>query len=137
MVPLSSPLESTEQEFSELKNELYKHEFALGGDWDYEHGMFDRYLDEAHKVWLRIPFQVVSGSFDGENDNNDAKIRLGQPFVLKHLYNEGIDHSQSVPTMGAVLNQFQKPVDPDAKIESKWVDQAKKLLNAVEQSLVH
>ncbi|MBB3108368.1 shikimate kinase [Paenibacillus phyllosphaerae] len=137
MIPLTSKLESSEKEFNVLKQELEEEQFSIGGDWTYEHGMFDRALDEANKVWLRIPFEVVSGSVDGEADENDAKIRIGQPFVLKHLYEEGIDHGQSSPVFGALFNQFQTPTDPDAKIEPKWVDKAKQVLSQVEQRIIH
>ncbi|WP_028562011.1 YugN family protein [Paenibacillus pinihumi] len=133
MIPLSSKLESREQEFVEIMKMLEEHQFSLGGNWDYHQGSFDRYLDEAHKVWLRIPFDVINGNLDDQTEENDAKIRLGQPYVLKHVYNEGLDPEAQVQTLGALVNQFQTPVDPDAPIEQHWLDEAKDKLAQVER----
>ncbi|OXM86628.1 YugN family protein [Paenibacillus rigui] len=135
MIPINSSLVNREEAFDQVRNQLHQFEFALGGNWDYDHGYFDRYLDEAHKVWLRIPFQVTRGTLEGDTDATEASIRLGQPFVLKHLYNEGLDSEAHVKTMGALIDQFQEPVDKDAPVEDKWVAQAKKLLSEVERTL--
>ncbi|MBW7459566.1 YugN family protein [Paenibacillus sepulcri] len=137
MIPLSSKLESREHEFSQMKNALEEHEFALGGSWSYEGGSFDRFLDEAHKVWLRLPFDVVSGNVDSESDDNHARIKMGQPFVLRHVYNEGLDEDTVPRVMGGLINQFQGPTDPDAEIDSKWIDKAKHVLGEVEQLFPH
>lgn len=133
MIPLSSKLEAREQEFVEIMKMLEEHQFALGGNWDYKHGSFDRYLDEAHKVWLRIPFDVINGNLDGETEENDAKIRLGQPYVLKHVYNEGLDPEAQPRTLGGLVDQFQSPLDPDAPVEQKWIEEARSKLEQVEQ----
>ncbi|MFC4775646.1 YugN family protein [Paenibacillus sp. GCM10023252] len=133
MYPISSPLESTKLEFALVRNKLEEHRFALGGSWDYHQGSFDRYLDEGHKAWLRIPFQVINGTIDVETDDNDAKIQLGKPFVLKHLYREGNDPEASVRIVGALFDQFQTPVDPDADIEPHYIEEAKQVLHQVEQ----
>lgn len=132
MMPLSSTLESREHTFSETRNMLEQHQFALGGDWDYTHGSFDRYLDEAHKVWLRIPFVVINGHVDDTTEDNAALIRLGTPYVLKHVYHEGNDDEASVRVIGALFDQFQAPLNPDAPIEPKWIDEAKQKLSQVE-----
>ncbi|MBW7474623.1 YugN-like family protein [Paenibacillus oenotherae] len=132
MIPLSSNLESREQEYVEVKNMLEEHQFALGGSWDYDHGSFDRSLDEAHKVWLRLPFDVINGNVDSETTDNDAKIRFGQPFVLKHVYNDGLDPTADPSTVGGLMNQFQPPLDPDGEVEPRWVNKAKEVLHQVE-----
>ena len=137
MIPLESKLESSEKEFTEVKSMLEEQQFALGGDWNYDHGYFDRYLDEEHMVWLRMPFSVINGSIDDTTQDLDAKIMLGQPFVLKHVYNEGLDKEAHMKTIGSLMDQFQEPVDADAEVESKWVNQAKKVLVEVEERLLH
>ncbi|SDX21806.1 YugN family protein [Paenibacillus sp. CF384] len=136
MIPLEFKLESSEKEFTEVRSMLEEHEFSLGGNWDYEHGYFDRYLDEAHKVWLRMPFDVINGNIDSDTQDLDAKIRMGQPFVLKHLYNEGLDKHAQPRALGSLIDQFQEPIDPDAEVESKWVTKAKEVLGEVEQRLL-
>ena len=137
MIPLESKLESSEKEFTEVKSMLEEQQFALGGDWNYDHGYFDRYLDEEHMVWLRMPFSVINGSIDDTTQDLDAKIMLGKPFVLKHVYNEGLDKEAHMKTIGSLMDQFQEPVDADAEVESKWVNQAKKVLVEVEERLLH
>jgi hypothetical protein len=137
MIAITSKLENHVEEFVNLNDYLGKFEFTLGGNWDYEHGYFDRYLDEAHQVWLRIPFQVTSGTMDGLTDDSDAVVKLGTPFVLKHIYNEGLD-PEAVPNVyGSLINQFQEPVDKDAAVETHWVKQAEHILQEVEQNFRH
>ncbi|KPV55076.1 hypothetical protein QJ48_35120 [Paenibacillus sp. A3] len=132
MVPLDSTLQGREEPFEHVRSYLHEHEFALGGNWDYEHGSFDRYLDEGHKVWLRIPFEVTSGVLDGDTDSTDAFVRIGTPFVLKHVYNEGLDQEAQARTYGALMDQFQEPLDKDGTVEDKWVDRAASLLREIE-----
>jgi hypothetical protein len=134
MIALTSELENEVEEFIHLNDFFGKFEFTLGGNWDYEHGYFDRALDEANKVWLRIPFQVTSGTMDGISDDSDAVVQLGTPFVLKHIYNEGLD-PEAVPNVyGSLINQFQEPIEKDAAVETHWIDQAKQILQKLEQS---
>jgi hypothetical protein len=89
-------------------------------------------LDEANKVWLRLPFDVTNGNLDSESQENDTKIRFEQPFVLKHVYNEGLDREAQPRALGAMMDQFSDPVDPDDEIESYWIDRAREKLNTVE-----
>ncbi|MBD2872114.1 YugN family protein [Paenibacillus arenilitoris] len=136
MIPISSVLESREQHFLDTKELLEQRQFALGGNWDYNRGSFDKPLDEAHKVWLRIPFEVIVGNIDNDDTDNDAIIRLGKPYVLKHLYEEGNDPEASMRVFGAMFDQFQSPSDPDAHVEPSWVNRAKDALHEVERLLV-
>jgi hypothetical protein len=132
MIPLSSKLENRELEYVEVRRLLGEYDFSIGGSWDYDHGSFDRTLDEEQKVWLRVPFSVTNGNIDAEADENDAKIRIGQPFVLKHLYNDGQDETAQARVVGALIDQFQSPTDPDAHIEPHWVDKANAALREAE-----
>lgn len=137
MQPLASSLEQVQEPFDSVRDRLQEFEFSLGGNWDYDHGYFDRSLDVANKVWLRIPFQVVTGRLDGDTDSTDAIVKMGTPFVLRHVYNEGLSSGAEAETYGAMVDQFQAPLDPDARIEEKWVKEAVGLLKKVEQSWVH
>lgn len=135
MIAILSKLEDHVEGFVNLNNFFEELEFTLGGNWDYEHGYFDRFLDEAHMVWLRIPFQVTSGTMDGDCEDSDAIIKLGTPFVLKHIYNDGLD-PEAVPNVyGGLINQFQEPIDKDADVEAHWVEQAKDILQVVERNI--
>ncbi|QJD87625.1 YugN family protein [Cohnella herbarum] len=132
MHALPSALTSKVRDYVVSREALSEQGFTLGGNWDYDHGSFDCALDEANKVWLRLPFDVTVGNLDGESDDNDTEIRFGQPYVLKHVYNEGLDREAQPGVMGAVLNQFSDPLDPDDKIESEWIEKAERKLREAE-----
>lgn len=136
MKTITSSLEQVKESFDSVRDHLHEFDFALGGNWDYDHGYFDRSLDEANKVWLRIPFQVVTGRIDGDTEATDAIVEVGTPFVLKHVYNEGLDQEAEAETYGAMIDQFQAPLDPDAEVDDKWVKEARDLLNQVEQAWI-
>jgi hypothetical protein len=137
MKPLSSSLEQVQETFDKVRFQLEQFDFNLGGGWDYDHGYFDRSLDEANKVWLRIPIQVITGRIDGDVEATDAVVEVGTPFVLKHVYNEGLDPAAELETAGALVDQFQAPLDSDAGIEDKWVKEAASVLDKVEQAWIH
>ncbi|RED63897.1 YugN family protein [Cohnella lupini] len=132
MHALPSTLTSQVQDYLNSKDALTEQGFTLGGNWDYDHGSFDCALDEAKKVWLRLPFDVTVGNLDIESPESDTKIQFGEPFVLKHVYNEGLDKEAQPRAVGALMDQFSDPVDPDDEIESNWIEQAKKKLSQVE-----
>ena len=135
MYPLVSKLDGREEHLERIRDPLEAIHFTLGGNWDYEHGCFDCSLDEAKKVWLRLPFEVIRGNLDAEQDGQDAVIRMGTPYVLKHIYNEGLD-AEAVPRIyTSFFDQFQDPLDRDANIEESWINQAKQLLNEAESIL--
>ncbi|GIP34314.1 YugN family protein [Paenibacillus sp. J2TS4] len=135
MIPISSSLENREEAFVNLYRSLQEIDFTLGGNWEYGQGSFDRALDEKQQMWLRIPFQVTHGTFDGDHDSSDAIIQLGQPFALRHLYRESSDPQADMQIMGGLINQFQTPVDKDAEIGQEWADKAREIVQEVEQHL--
>lgn len=137
MKPLSSSLEQVQESFDKVRAQLEQFDFNLSGGWGYDHGYFDRSLDEAHKVWLRIPVQVITGRIDGDVEATDAVVEVGTPFVLKHVYNEGLDPEAELETAGALIDQFQTPLNSDAEIEDKWVKEAASVLQKVEKAWIH
>lgn len=88
-------------------------------------------------VWLRIPFRVTKGSLDGECGGCHATIKLGRPFVFRHIYNKGTDKHAAPHLLGALFDQFQSPIDPDATVDDMWVEQARNVLNEVETGYLH
>src|SRR5690606_27895293 len=110
---------------------------TLGGNWDYDHGYFDRSLDERNTVWLRIPFQVTRGNFEGDTGTpEDTMIELGSPFVLKHLYEDNIDQEGQSGVMRGLIDQFQDPAQPDAELEEKWIRIAEQELSKAEAAIL-
>jgi len=139
MIPLQSKLENLEIPYSEVKSSMDQCGFVLGSNWDYDHGYFDRPLDGVNKVWLRIPFQVTTGSLEGEavEANDSTRIIFGTPFILRHIYEEGIDQEGESGAFRSLVDQFQDPVDPDAPVEGRWVDIAWEQLQTLEHAVIH
>lgn len=125
------PLENKEGAFETFRNQLLPEGFVVGGNWDYDHGYFDRALDGVDKVYLRIPFRVTQGQFDGESTNPNTYVQIGTPFVLKQLYEEGLDQNADTGLLSGTVDQFQEPEDPDANVEDRWVEKAKAVLSQV------
>ena len=46
----------------------------------------------------------------------EAKIKMGQPFVLKHVYNEGLDAHAQVQPIGALIES----ISGAARSRAKW-----------------
>jgi len=137
MYTLQSSLENMEDGFCHFKSHFHKFDFSLGGNWEYYNGIFDKHLDPEHKVWVRIPFRVTRGKLDGISDDCDAVVKLGTPYVLNHLYNEGDDATADFSIVSAMVNQFQAPIDKDASVSNRWVSQAELVLREVERDFVH
>ncbi|MDF2721319.1 MAG: YugN-like family protein [Paenibacillus sp.] len=136
MKPIQSVFENRVDDFDRMKDYLYDYQFTLGGNWDYHHGCFDHALDEANKVWLRLPFEVTQGTLEGaETPNPGTRIVMGTPFVLKHVYNEGLDPEAEARTFGAMFDQFQTPLDSDASLEDHWIQKGTELLREVERGI--
>ena len=86
-------------------------------------------------MWLRLPFDVVQGEMDANVLDTEARIQFKQPFVLRHLYQEGLDKEAQYSAFGGLVNQFQEPVDKDAPVETGWVEQAQVILKKAENML--
>ena len=135
MIEIQSRLESTEHDFVQIKRVLETQGFVIGGNWDYGSGSFDLNLDEKNKVWLRLPFEVLRGNVDDQTEDNDASVKLTTPYVLRHLYREGNDPEAQMRTVGALFDQFQAPVNPDADVHPEWVEKAEQVLRDAETKL--
>jgi len=132
MVPLQSQIESRVESFQHVRQVFEEKGFVVGGNWEYNRGLFDHALDEAQKVWLRIPFQVRDGKFDPDAAGTDATVQFGTPFVLKHVYNEGLDQEADTGVFSGMTNQFQEPLDRDDAVESHWIEKAQSVLEQLE-----
>lgn len=133
MIAIESALTNRLMDYTALKDTLERYGFMLGGNWEYNHGSFDRRLDgEQQTVWLRIPFEVAQGEIDPYAPQPGTQVVVGTPYVIRHLYNDGDDHTAHFYTVGAFVNQFQSPVDPDARVDPHYVEQAREVMREVE-----
>ncbi|MGD8191944.1 YugN family protein [Brevibacillus ginsengisoli] len=134
MQAVASSLEGKQGTYGDLMDQLESEGFVLA-NWEYDGGYFDRKLDDAGQVFLRLPIAVR----EGELDNREARVEFGRPFVLKHVYRTGND--PDIGYMGSqviapLMNQFQEPVDNDASIEPQWIAQAEEVLRLIELEVI-
>lgn len=117
------PFEQTKMEnyrgtFDEVEQFFTANGFDEGGGWEYDHGYFDYKLaDNPGYLFIRVPVFAEEGEFG----RNEAIVRIGKPFLLRHKYQRGIDDnvSMSMVNANASINQFSEPQDPDASLDEK------------------
>ncbi len=134
MRQIQSSLTGRQGIFDTLRERLRDDEFTLS-NWEYHSGFFDKVLNEEATVFLRLPIQTVSGQLD----DPDCIVIFGVPFVLKHVYEFGVDTDigyAAGPLMSASLNQFQEPDDKDAEVEDYWVQEAEEIVRSLEFRLI-
>ncbi len=134
MISLNSSLTDSVFSMSELDEELKTFGFHLSDNWDYEHGYYDYLLaDDEGYHFLRIPFTVTTGTLDSPDDN--SLIRISEPFVLSHIYQDGLDDQVKEGNFRAVFDQFQEPKDKDGKVPEQYIQMGRELLSQVEHNL--
>src|SRR5690625_2395762 len=120
VIYLHTNIESKRMTFDEAENYLKDFGCHIGGNWDYDRGMFDGilYRKDGKTIYLRMPFQVI----EGELDNRNALIEFQKPFIIKHVVNLGIAKDSSALLSATGFAQFQKPLDKDGHIpnQSNW-----------------
>ena len=120
MIHLETDIEGKQMYFGEAQKELGSFGISMGGNWDYDRGIFDGIMhrEGGETIYIRLPFQVI----DGELDRRDALIEFQKPFVIKHVVNLGLDQDSNSLLTTTGLSQFQEPLDTDGYIrdKSKW-----------------
>jgi hypothetical protein len=134
MIPIHSKVEGQTFHLYKLEQLLKPLGYVIGGNWDYEKGYFDYKIDDEDGYqFLRIPFEAVFGQLDAKG----TMVRLGEPFLLSHVYQENLD--DNVNTMASSitsLDQFSEPKDPDAEVDRKYIDVGKALVRELEDTLI-
>jgi hypothetical protein len=135
MVLLEASFVGLNVTFVSLKKWMSEQQFVLGGNWDYRGGCFDRALDEERTLFLRVPFTVMEGELDAEDDGQDTVVKLGSPFLLRHLYQKGTDETARMRLGGALFDQFQTPQDVDAPLDNKerWVAEGNRWIALIQK----
>jgi hypothetical protein len=135
LIELNSSIQGKRFEKGHLEEFLTSQGFTVGGGWEYDHAYFDYVFQKTpYYDVLRIPVIVKSGDFEQAS----AKLECGIPFLLRHCYQYGLDDEKDAlfGIGGGLLNQFQKPTDPDAPISEKLVVQGVELLKVLDSRLV-
>ncbi len=138
MQEFSSAVEGKQFKLKELEDKLKPLGYSIGGGWEYDHGYFDYKIDEeVGYTFLRLPFQAV----DGELDQRGVTVQLGQPYLLNHKFNRGLDDNpnptEGLVPMNSLVNQFSNPVDKDATIDQKYMPTARSLIRELELTLIY
>ncbi|GAA0355841.1 YugN family protein [Bacillus horti] len=123
-------LENFQGSFGEIKRFLQEKGYDEGGNWEYDHGYFDKKIaDSPGYLFIRIPIIVQEGTF-GEDE---ARVKIGTPFLLRHKYQIGNDDHVHVTLANASLNQFAEPQDPDASLEQDEIDSTWEIIRRLEE----
>jgi len=131
MQPIHSSLTGKRGTFGYFRDALSPEGFTLA-NWDYRKGYLDCQMDDKAMVFLRVPVDVR----EGELDNPEALLELGTPFVLKHVYQTGVEENigyYSSHYAAPLMNQFQEPIDKDAPVEQAWIDKATSIVRRLEE----
>ncbi|MFC0523917.1 YugN-like family protein [Pontibacillus salicampi] len=133
MIPVPSKIESQIFTLYDLEQRLKPLGYVIGGNWDYYHGSFDYEIDDkVGYQFLRVPFNVVNGHLD----DKEVTVKLGEPFLLSHKYQIGLDDNVHVGNKTASFDQFSEPEDPDAEFPEEYVGVGKELVQELESTLL-
>ncbi|KZE37287.1 hypothetical protein AV656_12010 [Bhargavaea cecembensis] len=134
MLKLETDLQGKQARFGDIYPILQEKNLTLGGNWDYDEAIFDGilYKEGPETIYLRIPFDVTSGMLE----DPDTQIVFGQPFVLKHVANVGLDHEGDDLLATTGLNQFQSPEEKDGPIRRKshWEEEGERVVQGIVES---
>ena len=132
MLEVPSQLENKEYKLIELENKLKPLGYSIGGGWEYDHGYFDYKMDDdGSYLFVRLPFTAV----DGELDTKGVRVKLGRPFLLRHVYEARLDHDNEEDP-NPLFNQFASPDEPDADFPAEWVNTGQDYVNELEQVIL-
>ena len=120
MIYLETDIEGKQMYFGQAQKDLKKFGLFIGGNWEYDSGMFDGIMhrEGEETVYIRLPFRVI----EGELDRSDALIEFEKPFIIKHVVHLGLDRDENALLSITGFGQFQEPKDKDGYIhdKSKW-----------------
>lgn len=133
LFPIQSDLEGHTYALFKLEQVLKPLGYTIGGNWDYDKGCFDYKIDEEEGYqFLRVPFTAVEGELDVEG----VVVRLDQPYLLSHIYQDELDDQVNTFAAGVTaLDQFAEPKDSDGDIKEKYIEIGKALVREVEKHL--
>ncbi|HEY8341421.1 MAG TPA: YugN family protein [Calditerricola sp.] len=129
MVELEWALAGRSGEYGKIRAVLESEGFVLGGGWEYDHAYFDRELarTEGETVYLRVPLTAEQGTIG----QDDARVRLGTPFVLNHVVHLGSHIDRAEAISNPFLNQFSPPRERDGSVTPEWVEAGRTVLARV------
>ena len=135
MIKLNSVIEGKKTNFGLAKSIFHSYGCSFCSNFEYDQGKFDGILwqEGGETIYLRIPFQVLTGVLDSQN----AFIQFGTPYVIKHVVNIGLDYDENSFITATGLNQFQEPLDKDGYIydKSRWAQAGEEAIERIYGSM--
>ncbi|MED2941440.1 YugN-like family protein [Bacillus swezeyi] len=133
MISLPSELENRSFSLYHLEQTLKPLGYVISGGWEYDRGFFDYKIDdEDGYLFLRLPFEAEDGQLDSQN----ATVKLGKPFLLRHVYQEGLDDHVIQGNFRASFDQFAEPKEKDADISGVYEDLGRSYIKELEKALL-
>ncbi|WP_028987207.1 YugN-like family protein [Thermicanus aegyptius] len=134
MIEIPSRLEGKTFLLDTLEEKLKPLGFTIGGNWDYDQGLFDYKLagEAGGYLFLRIPFKAVKEQLDSYG----TVVETGTPFLLSHKFKAGPDDRSEIGVLSAAINQFSEPQDPDAAVPEKYIPVGRRLVHDLELILL-
>ncbi|PKR78127.1 hypothetical protein CEY16_09440 [Halalkalibacillus sediminis] len=134
MYTIQSGINNQLYEYKQVSDLLSKLGFSIGSSYEFDHGYFDyeMYKDDEQYVFIRIPVTSEIGNLD----ELDAQVRLKDPFVLSHRFESGVDQEGMSGNITGSFNQFASPEEKDAELDPKFIEEAEKVVQKVEQLLI-
>jgi hypothetical protein len=127
----NTSMENYEGQFIDIRQFFHEQGYDEGGNWDYDHGYFDRKLaDSPGYLFIRVPVFVKEGEFG----DDEAFVRLGKPFLLRHKYQVANDDYVDMTVINATYNQFAEPEDADATVTEEEVAETKEIIRRLDQA---
>ncbi|WP_080844288.1 YugN-like family protein [Cytobacillus gottheilii] len=134
MVEIPSKVKGAHFNLYKLEQQLEPMGYMIGGNWDYDHGYFDYKMDAENKGYhfLRLPFKAI----DGQLDSRNCTVECGNPFILSHIYQIGLDDHAYTSNFTASFDQFSEPVDKDGMVPDEYVVAGKALVQELESNIL-
>ena len=135
MLKLQTGIEGKKGYFGDVHKVFKDNGFTFYSNFEYDHGKFDTVLcrEGGETIYIRIPFDVLQGKLD----RRSAYIQFGQPYVIKHVGNLGLDWGESPLLTTTGFNQFQEPLDKAGKImdKSRWEEAGEQQVQRIVSSM--
>lgn len=68
--------------------------------------------------------------------NAGVVVKMGHPFLLKHVYQDKLDDHAMVGNVGASFNQFQEPKEKDGDVSKAYAEIGFSLVKELEDALL-
>ncbi|MCY9376820.1 MULTISPECIES: YugN-like family protein [Bacillus] len=134
MITIPSAIDGQSFLLQELEQIMKPLGYVINGGWEYDHGFFDYKIDDTNGyLFLRIPVNAVKGSLD----ERGAAVRIGTPFMLRQVFQAGLDDDAEGGPFQSLFNQFSEPERRDAEIDPAYLDIGASLVKELEDVLLH